>query len=232
MTDPQFHKLQSNNQELSPSLNEESRTIHLHAQEFQFNADVKFPSPTLTNPDKYKESITHNKNGAFDIILTKQNDTIEYLFRISSVSERQCKSDTTRACQQTPAARPAMGNVADIQIILKAGKLKPGIYQFGNGKSTPITDMMINSRQLYSDPSHGSLGCQTWGKGELNIEKAVYDVNGKLEYLNASLLRVCDRTVPFSPAQLAEDVSQVKLENIKQYTYYASWRSHLILVKK
>jgi hypothetical protein len=229
MTEPQAQN--SNNQEFLQSSNEEYHPTHLHAQEFQFNASVKFPSAIVTNPDKYKESITHDKNGAFDIILTKQDDTIEYVFRISSVAERQCESDSTRACQQTSANRPAMGNVADIQITLKTNKLMPGIYQFGSGKSTPITDVMISSRQLYSDPAHGSLGCQTWGKGSLNIEKVVYDVNGKLEYLNASLLRVCDRTVPFSSAQLQNNVSEVE-ENIKQYTYYASWRCHLKLVKK
>jgi hypothetical protein len=41
----------------------------------------------------------------------------------------------------------------------------PGTYTFGEGGSTPIEDVMIYSRQLYSDPSHGKLGCQVWGGG-------------------------------------------------------------------
>ncbi|MBX9259479.1 hypothetical protein H1Q63_37125 [Desmonostoc muscorum CCALA 125] len=232
ITHYQIQSLQSNNQELSQSSNEDYGTTHLHAQEFKFNASVKFPAAIATDSDKYKESITHDKNGAFDIILTKQDDTIEYLFRISSVPEQQCQSDTTRACQQTTAARPAMGNVADVQIAAKTDELKPGIYEFGNSRSTPITDVMIYSRQLYSDPSHGSLGCQRWGKGALNIERAIYGASGKLEYLDANLFRLCNQTVPFPPASPEDNLSQVQLENIKQYTYYASWHCRLKIVKE
>lgn len=204
----------------------EHQIIHLYADEFHFESHVDFPSSVLTKPDKYAESITHDNNGALDITLLNQGNTIKYLFQVSSISKQQCESDTTRACQQGAAA-PARGNVAEIQISLPGSKLMPGTYTFGKGGSIPIEDVTIYYRQLYSDPSHGKLGCQAWGVGTLNVKKAVYDVNGKLEYLEASLFRVCDRTAPFPPTRPEDNLSQVEVENIEKYTYQASWRCHM-----
>lgn len=114
-------------QEYSQTSNNNYQISHLHAQEFKFNAHIK-SSSFLTNPDRYTESITHTNNGAFDIILSKQGDMSEYLFRISSLPEQQCESEPTRACQQMAGARPAMGNIADIQIMLQGSQLMSGTY--------------------------------------------------------------------------------------------------------
>ncbi len=204
----------------------EDRIIHLHADELNFEAHVDFPSSVLTKPDKYAESITHDNNGALDITLIDQGNTIKYLFQVSSIPKQQCQSDATRACQQG-AAVPARGNVAEIQITLQGSELKPGTYTFGKGGSTPVEDVMIYSRQLYSDPSHGKLGCQAWGAGVLNIKRAVYNGNGKLESVEANLFRVCDRTSPFPLIRPEDNLPQVDVENIEKYTYHASWRCHL-----
>ena len=103
----------------------------------------------------------------------------------------------------------------------------PGTYTFGKGGSTPTEEIVIYSRQLYSDPSHGKLGCQAWGRGALNVKKAVYNANGNLEYLEASLVRVCEQTAPFPPTLPEDNLLQVESENIKKYTYHASWRCQL-----
>lgn len=216
----------SNTQRSSKVSSNEERIIHLKADEFNFEANVDFPASVLTKPDKYAESITHDNKGALDITLINQGNTIKYLFQVSSIPKQQCQSDTTRACQQGAAA-PARGNVAEIQIALQGSKLMPGTYTFGKGGATSIEDVMIDSRQLYSDPSHGKLGCQAWGAGALNIKKAVYNVNGNLEYLEASLFRVCDRTAPFPPTRPEDNLLQVEVENIEKYTYHASWRFHM-----
>jgi hypothetical protein len=203
-----------------------NQIIYLYADEFNFESHVDFPSSVLTKPDKYAESITHDNNGALDMTLLNQGNTIKYLFQVSSIPKQQCESDTTRACQQGAAA-PARGNVAEIQITLPESKLMPGTYTFGKGGLTLIEDVIIYFRQLYSDPSHGKLGCQAWGAGALNVKKAVYNVNGKLEYLEASLFRTCDRTAPFPPTRPEDNLLQVEVENIEKYTYHASWRSHM-----
>lgn len=217
---------QSNAPTSSKFSSNEERVIHLNADEFHFEAHVDFPSSVLTKPDKYAESITHDNNGALDLTLLNHGNTIKYLFQVSSLPKQQCQSDTTRACQQGVAA-PARGNVADIQLALQGSELRSGTYTFGKGGATPIEDVMIYSRQLYSDSSHGKLGCQAWGAGELNVKRAVYNVNGKLEYLEASLFRVCDRTAPFPPIRPEDNLLQVEVENIEKYTYHASWRCHL-----
>jgi hypothetical protein len=204
----------------------EHQIIRLYAEEFNFESHVEFPSSVRTNADKYAESITDDNNGAIDITLLNQGNTIKYLFQVSSIPKQQCQSDNTRACQQGAAA-PARGNVAEFQIVLQGSKLMPGTYTFGEGGSTPIEDVMIYSRQLYSDPSHGKLGCQVWGAGSFNVKRAVYDVNGKLEYLEASLFRVCDQTSPFPPTLPQDNLPQVEVENIGKYTYHASWRGHM-----
>jgi hypothetical protein len=219
-------EFQPNDQISSKFSSKEHQIIHLDAKEFHFETHVDFPSSVQTNPDKYAESITHDNNGALDITLINQGNTIKYLLQVSRIPEQQCQSDTTRACQQGAAA-PARGNVAEIQIALPGSKLMPGTYTFGEAGSTPIEDVITYSRQLYSDPSHGKLGCQVWGAGALNVKRAVYDVNGKLEYLEASLFRVCDQTAPFPPTLPEDNLPQVEVENIEKYTYHASLRGHM-----
>lgn len=197
----------------------ESQTIQLSAEEFHFESHVDFPSSVLTNPDQYTESITHQSKGTFNITLINQGSTVRYLFQVSSLPEQSCETDSTRACQQAAHAR---GDIAEIQIVLQGNKLLPATYPFED-RATPIEDVTVYSRQLYSDPAHGKLGCQAWGAGALNVNKAVYSVDGTLEHLDANLVRVCNQTSPF-PTTLPEDnLLQLEVENIEQYTYYASW---------
>jgi len=217
---------QSNTQISSKYSSNEHQIILLYAEEFNFAAHVEFPSSVMKNPDKYAESITDDNNGAIDITLINQGNTIKYLFQVSSLPKQQCQSDTTRACQQGAAA-PARGNIAEFQIVLQGSKLRPGTYTIGEDGSTPIEDVMIYSRQLYSDPSHGKLGCQVWGAGAFNVKRAVYNVDGKLEYLDVSLSRVCDQTAPFPPTLPQDNLLQVEVENIEKYTYHASWRCQM-----
>lgn len=210
----------------SKILSNEHSIIRLYAEKFQFESQLNFPSSVMKKPDQYAESITSDNNGAFDITLINQGNTIKYLFQVSSIPKQQCQSDTTRACQQGTAA-PARGNVAEIQITLQGSKLMPGTYTFGEGEATPKEEVITYSRQLYSDPSQGKLGCQAWGMGALNVKKADYNPNGKLEYLEASLFRLCAQTAPFPPTQPEDNLPQVEVENIEKYTYHASWRCHL-----
>ncbi|MDJ0716360.1 MAG: hypothetical protein QNJ54_19485 [Prochloraceae cyanobacterium] len=219
-------RFQSNRQISYKFSSNENEIIHLYAKKFNFEAHVEFPSSVVTNPDRYAESIAHENNGAFDITSIDLGDATKYLFQVSSIPDRQCRSDTTRACQQEAAA-PARGNVAEIQLTLPGSKLMPGTYTFAKGGSTPREEIVIYNRQLYSDPSHGKLGCQAWGRGALNVKKADYNSNGELEYLEASFFRVCERTAPFPPALPQDNLLQVEAENIKRYTYHASWRCQL-----
>ncbi|NET68147.1 MAG: hypothetical protein F6K63_28655 [Moorea sp. SIO1G6] len=205
----------------------DNEIVHFYAEKFNFEAHVDFPSSVFTNPDNYAESITHDNNGAFDITLINQGNTIKYLFQVSSIPEQQCQSDATRACLQGGANAPARGNVAEIQLSLPGKKLIPGTYRVRPGGTTPVEEVITYSRQLYSDPSHGQLGCQTWGKGKLKVKKAVYNAKGKLDYLEASLLRVCEQTAPFAAILPQDNLLQVEAENIPKYTYHASWSCQL-----
>jgi hypothetical protein len=225
---PYQPEFQFNAQTSSKSSSYEHPILQLYAEEFGFAAQVGFPDSVLTNSDPYGESISHN-NGIFDVTLIDEGDTVRYLLQVSSLPEQPCESNPTRACQ--PGAAPARGDVAEIQIVLQGGELTPGTYTFGGDRSTAIQAVMIDSRQLYSDPGHGKLGCQLWGAGTLNIHRVVYDANGKLEQLDADLLRVCHQTAPF-PATLLEDHPLPSdVENIEQYTYRASWHCRLKVVE-
>lgn len=204
----------------------EPSVINLHANEFIFESHLEFPPFVKTNPDKFTESITQNNNGAIDMALINQGNTVKYIFHFSSIPQQQCQSSATRACQQGAAA-PARGNVAEVQITLPGSKLMPGNYTFGTGGATPREEVIIYSRQLYSDPAHGKLGCQSWGGGALNIKRAIYNGNDNLEYLEASLFRVCNQTTPFPPTRLEDNLLQGEAENIEKYTYRASWRCRM-----
>jgi hypothetical protein len=205
----------------------ENQIINLSAKDFHFDAHVDFPSSVRTKPNKYAESISHDNNGALDVTLINEGNTIRYLFQVSSIPKQQCQSDTTRACQQGATDQPARGNVAEVQITLQGSQLMPGTYPIREGGSTAREEVIIYSRQLYSDPSHGKLGCKAWGAGAFNVKRADYNANGKLEYLEASLFRVCEQTAPFPPTRPEDNLPQVEVENIKKYTYHASWRCHL-----
>ncbi|MBD2503727.1 hypothetical protein [Anabaena azotica] len=219
-----------NNAQLYPFSSNQNRVIHLYADEFDFQSHLEFPSSVKTNPVKYAESITQDNQGAIDIILINEGNTTKYLFKVTSIPKQQCTSDATSSCQPRTAIQPARGNVADIQVVLSGSKLLPGTYSFGKDQAIPVEDFMINSRQLYSDSSHGKLGCQTWGVGAIAVKKAIYNVNDKLEYLEVSLFRVCEETAPFPPTLSQDNVLQAEVENIKKYTYHASWRCHLKVV--
>ena len=223
--------LQSNTQTFLKDSRNEHQIIRLYAEEFHFESHLNFPSPVIRNPEQYAESITPNNNGTFDITLINQGNTIKYLFQVSSIPKQQCESDdTTRACQQEAA--PARGNIAEFQIALQGSKLVPGTYTFGESEATPREEVITYSRQLYSDPSHGKLGCQTWGMGALKVKRADYNPNGKLEYLEASLFRACNQTSPFPPTLPEDNLPQVEVESIEKYTYHASWHCHLKVTGK
>ncbi len=225
-----LRNLQTDTQQLSQSSNNEDQVMHFQADEFQFSSHLSFPSSTRLEPDQYAESLTQSEPGSFDVILIQQGDTTTYFFKVSSQSQ-PCQSNGTRACQQT--VQPARGNIADLQISLQTTDLKPGTYAFGSNESTLVTEVAIYSRQLYSDPSHGMVGCQRWGAGAFQVEKVIYDPEGKLKFLEASLFRSCDRPVPF-PTPSSQD-SQLQLDNqqqattetIENYVYHAAWRCHL-----
>lgn len=219
-------ELPSNTSMHSQVLSNKQSVINLHANEFSFKSYLEFLSSVKTNPDKYTESITHNNNSAIDMTLINQGNTIKYIFHVSSIPQQQCQSNAARACQQGAAA-PARGNIAEVQISLPGSKLMPGNYTFDASSSTPREEVIIYSRQLYSDPAHGKLGCQSWGGGALNIKRAVYDPNGNLEYLEASLFRVCNQTTAFPPTRPESNLLQVEVENIEKYTYRASWRCQM-----
>ncbi|MEH2114031.1 hypothetical protein [Nostoc sp.] len=216
----------SNEQPLSKLSNYQHPLDQFSAEEFYFETRVDFPASVLTNPDKYTESITH-KNGNIDITLIDRGDTINYIFQVSSIPKHQCESDGTRACQAgTTSAR---GNIAEIQIALPGRKLTPGIYPFQEGVSTQGNDDIVYSRQLYSDPSHGKLGCQLWGAGTLNVTRAVYGASGKLEYLDANVNRDCNQTALFPPILPQDVLLHTEIENIESYTYHAVWRCRLVI---
>jgi hypothetical protein len=192
----------------------------LKADEFQFETRVDFPASIRTNPAQYAESLTHT-NGTLDLTLVHQRNTTNYIFQISSLPQPQCESDATRACQAQAA--PAKGNVAEIQIALPAGQLQPGTYPFGDTRAIAANDAILYSRQLYSDPSHGQLGCQTWSRGVLHITRAIYDASGNLTDLAANLIRECHQTAPLPTLPPQDAALHVEVENIERYTYRASW---------
>jgi len=195
------------------------------AEEFDVETRIDFPVPVSIDSEQYTEYITHD-NGVLELSLIDQGDTITYLFQVSSIVEHQCESDDTRACQ----AATAKGNIAEIQITLPQGQLVIGAYPLTEDISTQGNEAIVYSRQLYSDSSHGQLGCQMWSSGTLNVTSAVYDVNGKLEYLDANVIRECHQTTPLPSLPPQDALLQTEVKNIESYTYYASWRCHFTLL--
>jgi len=211
----------SNEQPPSTAPSNYQPVTQLSAEEFYFETHVSFPTSVLTNPAQYTESINHH-NGALDITLSEQGNAVTYLIQISSFPTHLCESDSSRACQS--GAAPARGNIAEIQITRPGHELLPGTYSFRNGESTQSDDPVVYSRQLYSDPAHGRLGCQNWGIGTLNVIRADYDTKGRLEYLEANVVRDCNQTLPLPILPPQDAVLNVEVENIEKYTYQASWR--------
>jgi hypothetical protein len=201
--------------------NNAQSAVHLSAQDFSFETRIVFPPGVQTQSNQYTEQITQEQ-GAFDIILLRQGNQTKYLIKISSTVPRRCVSESAKSCQQ--GAAPARGNVAEIQITLPGGQLKPGSYPFKGG-TTPDEEVITYSRKLYSDPSHGQLGCQIWGGGTFKVKEAIYDQNGDLAYLDASLERACDRTTPFPPAETPSP--QAQAESIESYTLHLTWQCRL-----
>lgn len=201
----------------------------LGAEEFHFETHIDFSPLSLTNAAQYTESITHD-NGTFAITLMEQGNTINYIFQVSSLPAPACESHPARACN-TQAA-PARGNVAEIQIALPGHQLLPGNYSFGegaSGESASISgnDVIVYSRQLYSDPSHGQVGCQVWGAGVLTVTRADYDTNRQLKYLEANIVRACNQTAPLPILPPQDAALNAEVEEIQHYTYHASWRCRL-----
>jgi hypothetical protein len=205
----------------------ENQIIHLQAKEFNFASSIEFPASVLTNSELYAESINHENNGAFDLTMIKLDHHIKYLFQISTIAQSPCTDEENRACEQGIADVISKGNVAEIQLTLPDHQLIPKTYPLGEGGTTPLDEIILYSRQLYSDPAHGKLGCQTWGKGELKVKKAVYEANGTLKYLEADFFRVCEQTAPFPPILPEDNLLPIEVENIEKYIYHASWRLQL-----
>ncbi|MBW4461859.1 MAG: hypothetical protein KME47_16705 [Nodosilinea sp. WJT8-NPBG4] len=200
-------------------------TVHLNAEEFTFETRVALPSATQTNLDRYTQLVTQDNGGTFDIILTNRGGDTHYLLQVSSLSEKTCQSDDTRAC--AAGAALARGNIAEIQLTLPGTKLKPGNYPLAAGGTTPRDEVITYSNQLYSDPSHGRVGCQLWGDGTLSVHTADYDAGGNLAYFEASLVRTCDQTSPFLLATPGDNTQQADLGNIESYVYHSAWRCRL-----
>mgnify|MGYP001274441280 CR=1 FL=1 len=194
--------------------------VHLQSPKFQFKSSVELPTSSATTTQRYQEDITQD-NGALDLIILRQNQETQYSFKVSSLSRSPCQLTPPGACQQG-GAQAARGNVADLQIVLRGSKLQPGVYQLGKGKVSSTNDReFIISRQLYSEPSHGNLGCQQWGAGEFNVKQVLYDANGNLTSLRATLTRTCERTVPAVAA--SSNLPGKASSQISRYTYRASW---------
>jgi len=216
---------QFNHQSSLSSIKDDAPTVHLNAEEFAFQTRVVLPVETQTNLDQYTQLVTHNNGGAFDVMLTNRGDNTHYLLQVSSLPKETCQSDDTRACAADAA--PARGNVAEIQLTLPGTELKPGNYTLTVGGTTPRDEVITYSNQLYSDPSHGRLGCQLWGDGTLSIYAADYDLGGNLAYFEASLVRNCDQTSPFPPTNPGDNTRQANLANIETYVYHSAWRCRL-----
>jgi hypothetical protein len=195
--------------------------VHLSAQDFSFATRIVFPPSVQARSNQYAEQITQEQ-GVFDLILLRQDNQTKYLIKVSSAASQHCVPEPTKACQQ--GAAPARGNVAEIQITLPGSQLKPGSYPFQGG-ITPNEEVITYSRKLYSDPSHGQLGCQVWDGGVFIVKEAIYKQNGDLAYLDASLERTCDRTTPFPRPETLS--LQVQAEKIKNYTLHFTWRCRL-----
>lgn len=192
--------------------------VHLQSPKFQFKSSVELPTSSATTTQRFKEDITQD-NGALDLIILRQNQDTQYSFKVSSLSRSPCQLTPPGACQQG-GAQAARGNVADLQIVLRGSKLQPGVYPLGKVASTNDREFII-SRQLYSEPSHGSLGCQQWGAGEFNVKQVLYDANGNITSLKATLTRACERTVPAAAA--SGNLPDKANPQISRYTYRANW---------
>ncbi len=200
-------------------------TVHLNAEEFTFETRVDLPAATQTSLDQYAQLVAHNNGGAFDMIVTSRGDNTHYLIQVSSWPKETCQSDDTRAC--APDAAPARGNIAEIQLTLPGTELKPGIYPLAAAKAMTRDEVITYSNQLYSDPSHGRLGCQLWGDGTLSVQAADYNSSGNLAYFEASLVRNCDQTSPFPPVIPGDNAWQANLANTESYAYHAAWHCRL-----
>jgi hypothetical protein len=214
------------NHESSLSLTkDDAPTVHLNAEEFTFETRVDLPGETQTNLDRYTQLVTHNNGGAFDMISTNRGGDTHYLLQVSSLPKETCQPDDTRAC--AAGAAPARGNIAEIQLTLPGTELKPGNYPLAVAGTTPRDEVITYSNQLYSDPSHGRLGCQLWGDGTLSVHAADYDPSGNLAYFEASLVRNCAQTSPFPPAIPGDNTRQANPANIESYVYHSAWRCRL-----
>lgn len=200
--------------------------LHLSGEDFQFEAWVEISIPAQANSASYKDVIRHDQNGALDLTLISQGNTTKYLLQISHWPQQLCTPDDLRACQQGAAA-PARGNVSEIQFTLPNQPLKPGTYFLGKAGSTPETEVISYGRQLYSDPSHGQLGCQRWGEAILQVRDVTYTINGMLAYLEADFSRTCDQTTPFPPAHPYDPLPEQTVDRLDHYHFHASWRCQL-----
>ncbi|MBD2088714.1 hypothetical protein H6F67_02410 [Microcoleus sp. FACHB-1515] len=214
---------QNHEQPSSPPSNYQRPTVQFKAEEFNFQSQINSPSSSI-DLEQYTELVT-SSNGTLDLTLIDQGDAVTYLFQISSIST-PCAPEDARACQ----AAPARGNVAEVQLTLPSGRLRPGVYSFSEEISASGNEAIVYSRQLYSDPAHGQLGCQQWGRGTLDVASVSYDANGNLEYLDASVMRECRQTTPLPPVLPQDGIPQTEVERMTSYTYRASWRGRYVPV--
>lgn len=203
----------------APALSVADSVMQVNAAEFEFESRLSFPAASA-NPAPYAESMTR-ANGAFAITVMHQEGATRYLLQVSS-RPASCPADAVRACQ----AAPARSNVAEIQFVLPAARLAPGTYRF-EAIDLPDRSLTLYSRQLYSDPSHGQLGCQAWGEGILQVMQAVYDYQGQLAIFEATLVRNCDRTAPLPSLPPQDRALAAEVAPLERYIYHAAWQSYL-----
>jgi hypothetical protein len=204
---------------------------HLIGETFDFSFGVDFFGSVKTDPAAFSEELSDDSNTAIDVALIDQGDSVNYVFQFSTILDQDCESTAERACGQRAAS--ARGNVAAIEILLPKGNLIPDTYpiaaagQMARGKVISADDIMLYSRQLYSDPSHGQLGCEVWGPGELQISEATYNSVGQLISLAVNLTRLCHQTQPFPPTEPGDVVDNTNREPIEEYEVNFAWQIRL-----
>ncbi|OKH48030.1 hypothetical protein NIES30_11015 [Phormidium tenue NIES-30] len=204
---------------------------HLIGEAFDFSFAVNFAESIKTDPAIFSEELTDGPNTAVDVTLIDQGDSVNYVFKFSEILNQDCESTVERACGQSAAS--ARGNVAAVEILLPKGNLTPDTYpiaaagQIAPEKLISADDIMLYSRQLYSDQSHGQLGCEVWGRGELKISEATYNSAGQLTFLVVNLTRLCQQTQPFPPTEPGDAVDDTNQEPIEAYEVNFAWQIRL-----
>jgi hypothetical protein len=198
---------------------------HLRATDFQFTSRITTVADSSSNAslEHHSEVLTSAQAGALDLTLIPLGAMTKYLVQVSRMPQQSCLASDVQACGPSRAAlgtaAPARGTVAEIQIPLPTGNLQPGSYSFAAGGTTPRDEVITASPQLYSDPTHGQLGCQVWGGGTFEVKNVNYHADGTLALLDARLMRDCDQTIALPTSAPGTTPMTIKMNSIEQYTY-------------